>query len=154
MISHHPRFRNVFFCEEKRFVEFPRQHFETQSQWFPTWASAENFPRGATSTFFKAFSDCCRCNANGRSQNALPFLHHKEKAQCYRRSHKNAFIGSNRQAWESEGFFPEGANQGRISRPPYPQLGGALLQGSKIQSRCHGGAFVGLALQTKLQPPN
>ena len=41
-----------------------------------TWASAEIFPGGATSNFCLSFSGCWRCNANGCSQNALPFLPH------------------------------------------------------------------------------
>jgi len=54
-----------------------------------TWKLAErvkvamgvrrNFSRGgATSTFCLSFSGCWRCHENGRSQNALLFLHHKE----------------------------------------------------------------------------
>ena len=39
------------------------------------WASAEIFPGGATSKF-AYFLGCWRCNANGRSQNALPFQPH------------------------------------------------------------------------------
>jgi len=35
-----------------------------------SWASAEYFPGGgAKSTFYLSFSDCWRCNANGRTQN-------------------------------------------------------------------------------------
>jgi len=34
------------------------------------------FQRGATSIFCLSFSCCWRCNANGRSQNALHFLPH------------------------------------------------------------------------------
>jgi len=33
-----------------------------------------NFSRGATSKFCLSFSGCWWCNANWRSQNALPFL--------------------------------------------------------------------------------
>jgi len=29
-----------------------------------------------------------RCNANGRSENALSFLHYKENAPCYGNNHK------------------------------------------------------------------
>jgi len=39
-----------------------------------------NFSKGATSTFFVS---CWRCNANGCSQNALPFLLHKENGPWY-----------------------------------------------------------------------
>jgi len=35
------------------------------------------------------FSGSRRCNAHGRSQNALSFLFHKENALCYGNSHKN-----------------------------------------------------------------
>jgi len=43
-----------------------------------------NFSRGgAKSTFWLSFSGCWRCNANGRTRNASPFLHHKENVQCY-----------------------------------------------------------------------
>ena len=40
------------------------------------WASAKMFPSVATSKFRLSFLGCWRCNANGRSQNALPFLPH------------------------------------------------------------------------------
>jgi len=39
------------------------------------WASAEIFQRGATSKFCLSFSGCWRRNANGRSQNSLPYLY-------------------------------------------------------------------------------
>jgi len=42
-----------------------------------------NFSRGANSIFCLSFPCCWRCNANARSQNALPFLHHNENAPCY-----------------------------------------------------------------------
>jgi len=38
---------------------------------------------GAKSTFCLSLSGCWRCNANRRTQNASPFLHHKKNAQCY-----------------------------------------------------------------------
>jgi len=50
---------------------------------YQPWASAEIFPGGAKSTFWLSFSGFWRCNPNGRTQNALPLLHHKENAQCY-----------------------------------------------------------------------
>jgi len=34
------------------------------------------------------FSGCWQCDAIGRSQNASPFLHHKENALCYGNSYK------------------------------------------------------------------
>jgi len=40
------------------------------------WASAEIFPMKTSSKYCLSFSGCWRCNANGRSQNALPFLAH------------------------------------------------------------------------------
>jgi len=40
------------------------------------WASAKIFPREPTSKFCLSFSGCWRYNANGRSQNVLPFLPH------------------------------------------------------------------------------
>jgi len=46
------------------------------------------FSRGAKSTFCLSFSGCWRYNANGRSQNSLPFQHHKEHAPCYGNSPK------------------------------------------------------------------
>jgi len=55
-----------------------------------TWAFAEIFFRGETSKFCLSFLGCWRCNANGRSQNALTFLHHKENAPCYGNSNKKA----------------------------------------------------------------
>jgi len=42
-----------------------------------------NFSGGGKSTFRLSFSGCWPCNANGRSQNALPIQHHKENAPCY-----------------------------------------------------------------------
>jgi len=53
---------------------------------FEAWAFAEK--KEATPTFCLSFSSCRRCNANGRSQNALPFLHHKENPSCYGNNHK------------------------------------------------------------------
>jgi len=37
---------------------------------------------------------CWRCNANGRSENALSFLHYKENTPCYGNNHKKRFVGS------------------------------------------------------------
>ena len=37
---------------------------------------------------------CWRCNANGRSQNALSFLHQKENAPCHGNNHKNASLSA------------------------------------------------------------
>jgi len=48
-----------------------------------------NFSRGAISTFYLSCSCCWRCNANARSQNALPFLHYNENAPCYGSGRKN-----------------------------------------------------------------
>ena len=44
-------------------------------------ASAETIPGGANSIF--CFPCGWRCNANARSRNALPFLHHNENAPWY-----------------------------------------------------------------------
>jgi len=41
------------------------------------------FQGGAMFTFCLSFSGFWRCSANRCSQNVLPFLHHKENAQCY-----------------------------------------------------------------------
>ena len=46
-------------------------------------AWADIFLGAAKMTFCSSVSDCWRCNANWRTQNALPFLRHKENAQCY-----------------------------------------------------------------------
>jgi len=46
--------------------------------------------RGATLTFCLPLSDCWRRNPNGRSQNGLPLLHHKENTPCHGNSNKNA----------------------------------------------------------------
>jgi len=54
-----------------------------------TWASVEIFPEGETLPFYLSFSGCWRYNADGGSQNALPFLHHQENSICYSKSHKN-----------------------------------------------------------------
>jgi len=48
-----------------------------------------NVSSEATSTFFLHFSGCWQYNANGRSQNALPFLQHEENALSYGNSHEN-----------------------------------------------------------------
>ena len=38
-------------------------------------------------------------DANGRSQNALSFLHYKENSQCYGNNHKKRFVGSKSQVY-------------------------------------------------------
>jgi len=48
----------------------------TQKFWLKSvhpWASTYIFPGGAMSKLCLSFSGCSQCNANGRSQNALPF---------------------------------------------------------------------------------
>jgi len=51
-----------------------------------------NFSTGsATSTFCLSFSSCWRCNANGSSQNALLFQHHKENAPWKHALHSHLF---------------------------------------------------------------
>jgi len=67
----------------------PKLSFWTQVLHFRTWASADNFPWRETSTFCFYCSYSWRGNANARSQNALPFLHHNENASCYGNSRKN-----------------------------------------------------------------
>jgi len=47
----------------------------------------KNFQVGQKN-FCLSVSGCWRCNANWRTQNASPFLHHKETAQCYGNSCK------------------------------------------------------------------
>ena len=42
---------------------------------------------------------CWRCNANGRSQIALSFLHYRENAPCYGNNHKKRFVGSSSQEY-------------------------------------------------------
>ena len=42
----------------------------------------QKFSREATSTFCLIFRNCWRCDANGRQQNILPFLHPKDNAPC------------------------------------------------------------------------
>jgi len=42
---------------------------------------------------------CWRCNANGRSQNALSFLHYKEMPHVTVRITKKRFVGSNSQVY-------------------------------------------------------
>ena len=51
-----------------------------------------NFFRRATSTFCLSFSSCWRCNANGRSENALLFLHHKENSPWKHALHSHLFL--------------------------------------------------------------
>jgi len=49
------------------------------------------FSRGdAKSTICLSFSGCRWYNANGRSQNTLPFPNHEENPPCYVNSHKIA----------------------------------------------------------------
>jgi len=50
-------------------------------------------------------------------------------------------------------IFPERDQPEPYQPPSVPPVGGTLSQGSKIQSSLHGGAFMDLALQTKLQSP-
>ena len=70
--------------------------------WFAhTWKLAErvkvamsvrrNFSRGTTSTFCLLFSGCWRCNADGRLQNAVLFLHHKENSPWKHALHSHLF---------------------------------------------------------------
>ena len=47
------------------------------------------FQRGPTSKFCLPISSCWWYNANGRSQNALPFLRHEENTPCDGNKHKN-----------------------------------------------------------------
>jgi len=54
-----------------------------------------------TSIFCLFFSACWRHNANGRSQNALPFLQHKENAVCY----VTAIVTNIALRWRSDAFF-------------------------------------------------
>ena len=60
-----------------------KQHRHRRSQKFFHWSTK--------STFCLPISGCWRYNSNGRSHNALPFLHHKENDPCYGNSPKNAF---------------------------------------------------------------
>ena len=113
------------------------------------WASAEIFPGGQCQHFVYPF----QLADDAMQMHIHKMLHHKEKAPCYGGSHKNTFVGSSSQEWEWEGFFPEGANQSRISRPPSPSRGSRCHRGPKF-SPVATGAFVGLAAQTKLQPQN
>ena len=46
--------------------------------WLLSWASAEIFPGWSNIDICLSFSGCWRCNENGRSQKALPFLHCRE----------------------------------------------------------------------------
>jgi len=68
-----------------------KQHRHRRSQKFFHWS--------AKSTFCLSIPGCWRYNANGRSHNALPFLHHNENDPCYGNSPKNALC------WQ-QGFFP------------------------------------------------
>jgi len=62
-------------------------HYLCIYQWTQR-ASKYFFPGETTSAFTLPFLGCYRCNANGCSQNTLPFLHHKENAPCYGNSRK------------------------------------------------------------------
>jgi len=55
----------------------------------------KDFFRGGKSTFCLFFSGCWCCNANGRSQNDLPFLHHTGNSHVTTAVAKMLFIGSN-----------------------------------------------------------
>ena len=63
------------------------------------WRPQKFFQGRAKSTFCLFFLDCWRCNANGRSQNALPFQHHKENDPCYGNSPTNVL------RWQQCFFF-------------------------------------------------
>jgi len=65
----------------------------------PLWKRFRN-PR-ETSIFCLFFSACWRHNANGQSQNALPFLQHKENALCY----VAAIVTNIALRWRSNAFF-------------------------------------------------
>jgi len=56
------------------------------------WASPEIFPEVAKSTFCLSFSDWWRCNANGRSQNAVPL---KKMPRVTATVQKIRFVGRN-----------------------------------------------------------
>jgi len=69
------------------------------------------FSRGETSPIWLSFSDCWRCNANGRSQNALPFLHFEVNAVCYDHGRRDKFFQVRKSwifPWAGEKNFPEG----------------------------------------------
>jgi len=56
-----------------------------------TRASAKILPGGGNvDVLLNTFKLLYRCNANGRSQNGLSCLHHKESAPCYGDRRKNA----------------------------------------------------------------
>jgi len=65
----------------------------------PSMAVRRKFSTGATPILCLYFASLWRCNANLLSQNALPFLHHKEDALCYGNKRKNAFVGSSSQEY-------------------------------------------------------
>jgi len=50
-----------------------------------------NVSRGTTLTFCLLFSGCWRYSANGRLQNAVPFLHHKENSPWKHALHSHLF---------------------------------------------------------------
>ena len=56
--------------------------------WLCSWASTEIFPGGNVDLWL-SLSGCRQCNANGCSQNALPFQSCKRNTPCYGDSHKN-----------------------------------------------------------------
>jgi len=107
-----------------------RKRYRTRQQ-MSSMGVRRNFSRGGGNVA----KLCCPFqfadDANRRSQNALPLLHHKKRVPCYDSSHKNAFVGSS-QARESEICFQRGANQSRISRPPYPNCGARCHKGPKF----------------------
>ena len=69
-----------------------------------------NFPEGETSTLCLSFSDCWRCNANGRSHNALRFLHRIENCTMLRQQSQKYAICM-QQCFFRSCFFPHNTKQ-------------------------------------------
>jgi len=71
-------------------------------------------------------SHSMRYNANGRSQNALPFLHHMKRPHVTAAVTKKRSLAAIARHGSRKDFFQRGANQGHISCHPYPNWGHAV----------------------------
>jgi len=87
---------SIFCVLENYWIIFKLFIFEAISQsllkgWMTVWTSAEIVLEEGNVDIFLSFSGCWRWNANGRPQNALLFLHHKENAPWKHALHLHLF---------------------------------------------------------------
>jgi len=139
----------------RAFVPPTLKRFRHPCLWSPVMGVRRNFSREGQRRHFvyplQLADDAMQMDVH---KTLCPLVHHKEKAPCYGGSHKNAFIGSNSQAWKSERFFPEGGQPEPYQPTSTPPIGGHAV--TKVQNSVPSPrrGFCGLDPQTKLQPPN